>query len=171
MKADIARLYEAKTDYMPGLTSDEKKARLDRMSYAESLVKVAKADPGVIPVFQAMTHGEWGVGIDAVGALEGWAFHMPGFQGLALEPGQTLEYKFTRGSWDAVERAADGSDSPNRVLTAVTTATPVTATVEPWASEPEKPNTVVGTFRIVQVPANDACAARTLGVMAMSRNP
>jgi spermidine dehydrogenase len=71
-KADVARLYEAKTDYMPGLSSDEKKARLSRMSYADYLVKVAKADPGVVKVFQAMTHGEWGVGIDAVGALEVW---------------------------------------------------------------------------------------------------
>ena len=87
VKADIARLYEGKTDYMPGLSSDEKKAKLARMSYADYLTKVAKADPGVLPVFQAMTHGEWGVGIDAVGALEVWAFHMPGFNGLGLEPG------------------------------------------------------------------------------------
>ena len=41
----------------------------------------------VVTVFQAMTHGEWGVGIDAVGALEVWPFHMPGFDGLNLEPG------------------------------------------------------------------------------------
>jgi spermidine dehydrogenase len=87
VKADIARLHEAKTDYMPGLSSDEKKAKLSRMSYADYLVKVAKADPGVIKVFQTMTHGEWGVGIDAVGALEVWPFNMPGFAGLGLEPG------------------------------------------------------------------------------------
>jgi spermidine dehydrogenase len=87
VKADIARLYEAKTDYMPGLSSDEKKAKLSRMSYADYLVKVAKADPGVVTVFQSKTHGEWGVGIDAVGALEVWPFHMPGFDGLGLEPG------------------------------------------------------------------------------------
>jgi spermidine dehydrogenase len=34
-----------------------------------------------------MTHGEWGVGIDAVSALEVWPFKMPGFDGLGLEPG------------------------------------------------------------------------------------
>ena len=87
VRADIVRLHEAKTDYMPGLSSDEKKARLARMSYADYLVNVAKADPGVLPFFQAKTHGEWGVGIDAVGALEVWAFEMPGFQGLDLAPG------------------------------------------------------------------------------------
>src|ERR1700761_78993 len=40
VKADLVRLYEAKTDYMPGLSSDEKKARLARMSYADYLVNV-----------------------------------------------------------------------------------------------------------------------------------
>jgi spermidine dehydrogenase len=106
VKADVARLFEAKTDYMPGLSSDEKKARLARMSYADYLVKVAKADPGVIPVFQAMTHGEWGVGIDAVGALEVWAFHMPGFQGLGLEAGPAPHMGVTASGY-----AEGGSDT------------------------------------------------------------
>src|SRR6185437_2930477 len=57
------------------------------MSYADYLTQVAKADPGVVKVFQTMTHGEWGVGIDAVGALEVLPFNMPGFDGLGLEPG------------------------------------------------------------------------------------
>ncbi len=70
VKADVARIYEEKRDYLPGLSSDEKKARLARMSYADYLTKVIKADPGVLPFFQAMTHEEWGVGIEAVGALE-----------------------------------------------------------------------------------------------------
>ena len=35
---------------------------------------------------------------------------------LTLEAGQTLDYKLTRGSWDAVEKAADGSDRANREL-------------------------------------------------------
>jgi spermidine dehydrogenase len=86
-KADVARLYEGKTDYMPGLSSDEKKAKLARISYRDYLLNVVKVDPGVIPMFQAATHGEWGVGIDAVGALEVWAFDYPGFEGLKLAPG------------------------------------------------------------------------------------
>ena len=55
---------------------------------------------------------------------------------LALEAGQTLEYKFTCGSWDAVEKAADGSDRGNRVEHVNAAATPITATVERWAAEP-----------------------------------
>src|SRR5262249_31947762 len=88
VRADIARLYEAKIDYLPGLSREQKKDRLARMSYRDFLVTVARADPGVLPVFQARTHGEWGVGIDAVGALEVWPLRFPGFQGLDLdEPG------------------------------------------------------------------------------------
>jgi spermidine dehydrogenase len=91
VRTDIARLYEAKIDYMPGLSREQKKERLARTSYRDFLVNVARADPGVLPFFQARTHGEWGVGIDAVGALEVWPLRFPGFQGLDLdEPGAAL---------------------------------------------------------------------------------
>jgi spermidine dehydrogenase len=40
---DIERIQEAKVDYMPGLTSAQKKDRLSRMSYKEFLLKVVKA--------------------------------------------------------------------------------------------------------------------------------
>jgi spermidine dehydrogenase len=84
-RGDIARLYEAKVDYMSGLTREQKKQRLAQMSYQDFLVNVARVDPGVVSVFQARTHGEWGVGSDAVGALEVWALGFPGFQGLDLD--------------------------------------------------------------------------------------
>jgi len=106
VRADIARIYQAKVDYLPGLSSDEKKDRLARISYADYLVNVVKADPGVLPYFQAMTHGEWGVGIDAVGALEVWAFVFPGFQGLGLKPGPAPRMGVTASGY-----AQGGSDT------------------------------------------------------------
>jgi spermidine dehydrogenase len=101
VRADIARLYEAQIDYMPGLSSKQKKERLARISYRDFLVNVAKAHPGVVSVFQAMTHGNWGVGIDAVGALEVWPFGFPGFQGLGLEPGAASHMGFTASGYAA----------------------------------------------------------------------
>jgi spermidine dehydrogenase len=101
VRADIARLYEAKIDYMPGLSSEQKKERLARMSYRDFLVNIAKADRGVVPVFQARTHGDWGVGIDAVGALEVWPFGFPGFQGLDLEPGAAPHMGFSASGYAA----------------------------------------------------------------------
>ncbi len=88
VKRDIVRIEEASIDYLPGKSSDEKKALLSRMSYKDYLLHVAHADPGVIPFYQARTQDEWGVGIDAVSALDVWGFGItPGFQGLGLKPG------------------------------------------------------------------------------------
>jgi len=92
---DIARLETAHVDYMPGLSSAEKKDRLSRMSYKDFLLKVVKVDPRVIPFYQVRTHGLYGIGIDAVGALECWAYHYPGFDGLNLDPVANGRMSFT----------------------------------------------------------------------------
>jgi spermidine dehydrogenase len=99
VQRDIARIQEAAIDYMPGLSSDEKKTRLAHMSYRDYLLNVVKADPGVIPFYQARTHGEWGIGIDAVSALDVWAFHFPGFQGLGLTPGAAPHTGYTAAGY------------------------------------------------------------------------
>ena len=52
VRSDIVRIQEAAIDYMPGLTSAEKKTRLAAMSYRDYLLNVVKADPGVIPFYQ-----------------------------------------------------------------------------------------------------------------------
>src|ERR1700682_782769 len=95
VRSDIVRIQEAAIDYMPGLTSAEKKTRLAAMSYRDYLLNVVKADPGVVPFYQARTHGEWGVGIDAVSALDVWAFEFPGFTGLGLERGSAPHTRYT----------------------------------------------------------------------------
>jgi spermidine dehydrogenase len=93
-QADIVRLQEDKVDYMPGLSDEEKKDRLSRMSYKDFLLKVVKVHPEVIPFYQTRTHGLYGVGIDAVGALELWPYS-PGFQGMNLKPGPYRRLSFT----------------------------------------------------------------------------
>jgi spermidine dehydrogenase len=120
VRSDIARIEEAHIDYMPGVASDEKKRRLARMSYRDFLLNVAKADPGVVAFYQARTHGEWGVGIDAVAALDVWAFGFPGFQGLDLKPGAAPGMGYTAagyaggGSYDF--HFPDGNASIARLL-------------------------------------------------------
>ncbi len=80
---------------MPGLTSEEKKDRLSRISYRDYLVKVVKIDPAAEAFYQSRTQGEWGVGIDAVSALDCWGFFMPGFKGLNLKAGAAPRMSFT----------------------------------------------------------------------------
>jgi spermidine dehydrogenase len=96
---DIVRIEEGKTDYFPGLSPAEKKARLARMSYRDFLRDVVKADPAAIAVYQARSHGEWGVGADAVSALDVRAFDFPGFQGLKLEPGPAPHMGYTASGY------------------------------------------------------------------------
>ncbi len=80
---------------MPGLSDAEKKDRLSRISYKDFLLKFVKVDPSVIPFYQVRTHGLYGIGIDAVGALECWAYHYPGFEGMHLDPTTTGRMSFT----------------------------------------------------------------------------
>ena len=85
-KADMLRIEAGMEDYFPGLTSDQKKDKLSRMSYFDYLSKVVKADPKTVAFYQQITHDEWGVGIDAEPALDCWGFGLPGFSGLKLDP-------------------------------------------------------------------------------------
>ncbi len=85
-KRDLLSLFEAPKDYFPGLTSDEKKAKLARISYADYLKNVAGVHQDIIKLFQTFPHGLFGVGIDAVSAQDAWGFDLPGFGGLKLDP-------------------------------------------------------------------------------------
>jgi spermidine dehydrogenase len=99
VQKDILRIQEDKVDYMPGLSSAEKKARLSRMSYRDFLLNVVKADPGVIPFYQTRTNGEWGAGIDAEPALDCWALGLPGFQGMKLDPGAAPHMSYSAAGY------------------------------------------------------------------------
>jgi spermidine dehydrogenase len=94
-RLDFLRLNETTVDFFPGLSSDEKKDRLSRISYKDYLLKVVKVDPGVVPVYQVQTQGLYGVGIDAVSALDCWVLRSPGFAGLNLAPGPHPRMGFT----------------------------------------------------------------------------
>ena len=91
-KRDLQRLYQEPKDYFPGLTSDQKKAKLARMSYASFLKDVAGVDEDIIKMYQSLPHGLFGVGIDAVAAQDAWGLGLPGFDGLRLDsaPGKGM---------------------------------------------------------------------------------
>jgi len=82
---DMLRLY-SKTDYMPDLSSSEKKNRLARMSYQDYLLNVVKVDKQVLWFFMHFGEGNFCVGADANPALFAWEMGQPGFAGLSLDP-------------------------------------------------------------------------------------
>jgi spermidine dehydrogenase len=94
-RADIRRIEAGQDDFMPGLSSSQKKDRLSRMSYRDFLLTVVKADPETLKFYQCVTHGWWGVGIDAVSALDCWGNDFSGFKGMHLKPGSTPRMGFT----------------------------------------------------------------------------
>jgi spermidine dehydrogenase len=86
-KQDLARIYDPKQpDYMPGLSSAEKKLKLAKISYIDFLVNYAKVDQQVLWFVQARTHGLFCMGADAVPAFYCWNMNYPGFAGMDLEP-------------------------------------------------------------------------------------
>jgi spermidine dehydrogenase len=120
-RGDIERIEEGSVDYMPGLSSDEKKLQLSRISYSNYLRDIVKVDPATIAFYQCRTHGEWGVGIDAVSALDCWGFGMPGFKGLRLAPGIIARMGYTPSGYAATGGSAtlhfpDGNATIARLL-------------------------------------------------------
>jgi spermidine dehydrogenase len=107
VRRDILRIEHGDEDYLPGLTSAQKKDRLSRVSYEHYLLKIARADPGVLPYYLHSTDGWWGCGIDAVSALDCWGTWFRGFQGLKLEPGEAPRMGFTPAGF----AATGGSDT------------------------------------------------------------
>jgi spermidine dehydrogenase len=88
-REDLARIRAERRDYLPGLNSAQKKERLAGISYLVYLRDYVKVGPGALKFCQSLTNGEWGVGIDAIPALDLWGYGFPGFEGLRLAPGAT----------------------------------------------------------------------------------
>jgi spermidine dehydrogenase len=116
VRREIVRLYTEKKDYLPGLSREEKTARLAKLSYATFLTDVCKADPGVLPFFQVYPQDLFAVGIDAISALSCYrnpndygAWQYAGFDGLGLEEGGEEEEPY-------IFHFPDGNASVARLL-------------------------------------------------------
>jgi len=83
---DMLRLYAGPhPDYMPGLSSAEKKVRLAKVSYQDFLLNHVKVDKQVLWFFRNQGAGNFCVGVDCFPALFAWQEGLPGFSGMDLE--------------------------------------------------------------------------------------
>jgi spermidine dehydrogenase len=106
---DLVRLHGKNPDYMTGMTVEEKKARLAKMSYQDYLLHVAKIDPGALAVF--LGDGERNnKRVDTLPALEAAQHGSIGFNGLGLK----LEETYNEGSF--FFHFPDGNASVARLL-------------------------------------------------------
>jgi spermidine dehydrogenase len=86
-KKDLIRLYDRQQpDYLPGLSSDEKKEQLSKISYTDFLLNFAKFDKQVLWFVQHTGEGNFCVGADAIPALFAWQMGSPGFAGMNIDP-------------------------------------------------------------------------------------
>jgi spermidine dehydrogenase len=110
-RLDLIRLHGKNPDYMMGVSHEEKKAKLARMSYQDFLLNIAKVSPKALPFFQ----GEGGRNnkrVDTMPALEAAEHGAVGFNGLGLK----FEETFNEGSF--LFHFPDGNASIARLLVA-----------------------------------------------------
>ncbi len=84
-RKDVSRLCRESKDYLPKLNAEEKKARLARISYSQFLSEVVGVHGDVIRLYQSVSQPLFGVGIDAIAALDAADTGYPGFSGMGLE--------------------------------------------------------------------------------------
>jgi spermidine dehydrogenase len=108
-RKDLVRLYGKNPDYMPGMSVEEKKAKLARMSYQDYLLKVAKITPDALPFFLGQG-GRNNKRVDTTPALEAAERGSIGFDGLGLN----FEERFRENSYTF--HFPDGNSSLARLL-------------------------------------------------------
>ncbi len=108
-RKDLIRLHSKNPDYMAGLSTDEKRAKLAHMSYQEYLLKYARMSPDALPVFLG-NGGRNNKRVDTMPALEAARFGAVGFNGLGMK----FEENFNEGSY--LFHFPDGNASIARLL-------------------------------------------------------
>ncbi|MDH3469526.1 MAG: NAD(P)-binding protein [Gammaproteobacteria bacterium] len=83
-KASLLGLLQNDRDYLAGGSREERISRLRRMSYRDYLLNVVGVSDDVYYLFRDNIRGLWGVGWDALSALEAYRQGMPGTQGLGI---------------------------------------------------------------------------------------
>ena len=83
-RRDLLRLQDAKVDYLPGLTPEQRRVKLIQTSYKAFLLDDVKVHADVAKIFQKTTHDLYAVGIDAVSAYDCAQLGLPGFGGMKL---------------------------------------------------------------------------------------
>jgi len=112
-KADLVRAFTDPTDYLPGMSRDEKVALLSRISYRQFLADFVKVDPQVLEMYQRWGMSYWCVGMDEVPAIYILEYtDGGGLPGLA----HTVEQAGDRGSEPYIFHFPDGNASIARLL-------------------------------------------------------
>ena len=83
-RTSLVRLLTEDADYLEGMDRKQKIEALRALSYTEFLERRAGVTPEVATLLRDTTKGFWGVGWDALSALEAYRLGMPGTDGLGI---------------------------------------------------------------------------------------
>ncbi len=83
-RKDVSRLCQEKKDYLPALNGEQKKARLQRISYATFLSEHVGVHADVIRLYQTISQTLFGVGIESIPAQDAADTGYPGFAGMGI---------------------------------------------------------------------------------------
>ena len=108
-RIDLTRLYGSNADYMTGMTIEQKRAKLDQISYQDYLLTIARVTPEALPFFLGQG-GRNNKRVDTTPALEAARHGLPGFDGLGLDEHEA----FREGSFTF--HFPDGNASIARLL-------------------------------------------------------
>jgi spermidine dehydrogenase len=84
-KAKLVELYDGEVDYLAGKSEEEKKKILVELTVEQFLRRYAGATDDVMTFLRRTSNGNWGYGLDAVGALDGVGEGFPGLNGLGVD--------------------------------------------------------------------------------------
>ena len=108
-RKDLIRLHGKNPDYLPGLSVEEKRAKLAGISYQDYLLNFAKMSPDALPLFLG-NGGRNNKRVDTMPALEAAQFGAVGFNGLGMK----FDENFNEGSY--LFHFPDGNASIARLL-------------------------------------------------------
>jgi len=83
-RESLLRLIKTEEDFLQGDSRETKIDRLRRMSYRDYLLDIVGVPEDVYLLYRDAVRGLWGVGFDALSALEGYRLGVPGLAGLGL---------------------------------------------------------------------------------------
>ncbi len=84
-KAALVRLMSSEEDLLPGIDQDAKVKLLAGISYSDYLRKHAGMPEEVVLLLRDSIRTYWGIGWDALSALEAWRLEQPGTWGLGID--------------------------------------------------------------------------------------
>lgn len=110
-RKDLVRIQTEKTDYLPGLSPEEKREKLHKVSYETFLRDYARVDPQLIEMYRKWGTSFWCVGIDEIPAtsVQSYDGGMPGLDHTLLREG-------SRGDEPYIFHFPDGNASLARLL-------------------------------------------------------